>query len=162
MEKKNNFRVGIGYDVHQLKNGRKLILGGVPIPFSKGLYGHSDADVVFHSISDAILGAAGLKDIGFHFPDTDQKYKDISSKIILKKVFNMVSKKGFKVVNIDCVVIAEEPKIGLYREKMKKNISEILQTKNVNIKATTNEKLGFIGEGKGIACFAVALLIKNE
>jgi len=161
MEKKNNFRVGIGYDVHQLKNGRKLILGGVPIPFSKGLYGHSDADVVFHSISDAILGAAGLKDIGVYFPNTDLKYKDISSKIILEEVFKTVSNKGFSVVNVDCTIIAEEPKIGPYREKMKKNISEILQTKNVNIKATTNEKLGFIGEGRGIACFAVVLLIKK-
>ncbi len=159
--KLQNLRIGIGYDIHQLKKGMKLILGGVTIPFNKGLLGHSDADVVLHSISDAILGAGGLKDIGFYFPNTDPKWKDISSKIILKKVFEMVSKKGFKVVNVDCVVIAEEPKIGPYRGKMKKSISEIIQTKNINIKATTNEKLGLIGKGKGIACFSSVLLIKK-
>ncbi|MFN3967145.1 MAG: 2-C-methyl-D-erythritol 2,4-cyclodiphosphate synthase [Endomicrobiia bacterium] len=160
--KKNNFRIGIGYDIHQLKKGRELILGGVSIPSTRGLYGHSDADVVLHAVADAILGAGGLKDIGFHFPNNDKKYKDISSKIILKEVFRMVSKKGFKVVNVDCTIIAEEPKIQPYRENIKKNISGILQTENINIKATTNEKLGLIGKGKGIACFAVALLEKNE
>lgn len=151
-------KVGIGYDIHQLVRNRKLFLGGVKISHKRGLFGHSDADVVLHAISDALLGACGLDDIGVHFPDTDKKYKNISSKKILGKVYELIRRKKARVINVDCTIIAEEPNISKYRTAMKKCISEILNTKNVNIKATTNEGIGFIGKNKGIACFAVVLV----
>jgi len=156
-----DFRCGIGYDVHRFKKGRKLILGGVRIPHPFGLIGHSDADVILHAISDAILGACGLRDIGVYFPNNDPQYKNISSRLILKKVFNLAKNKKFRIVNVDCMVIAEKPKINPYNTRMKKCISDILGTKNISIKATSNEGLGFIGKNKGIACFAIVLVKKN-
>jgi 2-C-methyl-D-erythritol 2,4-cyclodiphosphate synthase len=153
-------RIGIGYDIHRLRKGRKLVLGGVVIPHPSGLLGHSDADVVLHSVADAVLGAAGLDDIGVHFPDTNPHYRGISSGIILGKACGMCKRKGYRVVNIDCTVIAEEPKIGKYRALMKERISGIAGTRHVNVKATTNEGLGFIGRKEGIASFAVALIEK--
>ena len=138
-------RVGIGYDIHRLVKGRKLIIGGVEIPFEKGLLGHSDADVLVHSICDALLGAMGLGDIGQHFPDTDEKYKGISSMELLKKVVEKVKKGKFKIINIDANIIAEKPKLLPYIEEMKKNIRKILgKDVSVNIKARTNEGLGEI------------------
>ena len=157
-----NFRIGIGYDVHRLIKGRKLILGGVQIPFSRGLEGHSDADVVLHAICDAILGAAGCGDIGEHFPNTDKQYKNISSLVLLEKVNRLVSSKGYKVGNVDVVILAQEPKLSDYKVKMKSCIAAKLGINKslVNIKATTNEGLGFIGKGEGLACYATALLNK--
>lgn len=151
-------RIGIGYDIHKFTKNRKLVLGGVSIPYRYGLSGHSDADVLLHAISDALLGAAGHRDIGVHFPNTDKKYKNVSSGVILKKVREILQKKGYRVVNIDSTVVAEEPKISGHYPEMKKNISRILHTKNVNIKATTNEGLGEIGKGKGICAWAVCLI----
>jgi len=153
-------RIGIGYDIHRLKKGRKLILGGVEIPYQKGLLGHSDADVLLHAVSDAILGAANLGDIGRHFPDADPKYKNISSKIILEKVYQTVRKKGWQIENIDSTIIAEEPKLFPYMNRMKKIIAEILKigVEKISIKATTNEKLGPLGQKQGIAGYAVACL----
>lgn len=153
-------RIGIGYDIHRLKKGRKLILGGTEIPYSKGLLGHSDADVLLHAISDALLGASNLGDLGQHFPDTDPKYKNISSRIILKKVYQLVRKKGYKIINIDSTIIAEEPKLVPYLSVMKKNIAKILEIidEKVSIKAKTNEKLGYLGKKQAIAVQAVVLL----
>lgn len=155
-----NFRIGYGYDVHRLAEGRKLILGGVEIPNSKGLEGHSDADVLLHAICDAILGAAGFQDIGHQFPNTDPAFKDISSLILLKHVYDLISKDGWKVGNVDSMIILEEPKIAKYIPDMKKNISEIIQCENVSIKATTSEGLGFVGEKKGCSANAVTILHK--
>ncbi|MFZ4591101.1 MAG: 2-C-methyl-D-erythritol 2,4-cyclodiphosphate synthase [Ignavibacteria bacterium] len=155
-----NFRIGYGYDVHRLAEGRKLILGGVEIPNSKGLEGHSDADVLLHAICDAILGAAGFQDIGHQFPNTDPAFKDISSLILLKHVYDLISKDGWKVGNVDSMIILEEPKIAKYIPAMKKNISEIIQCENVSIKATTSEGLGFVGEKKGCSANAVTILHK--
>lgn len=154
------FRTGFGYDIHKLKKGRKLILGGVEIKHSVGLDGHSDADVLLHAICDALLGAAGFKDIGNQFPNTDKKYKDISSLILLKNSFKLLTSKKWKVVNLDCMIILEEPKIYKYTEQMKKNISGILKTKNISIKATTSEGLGFVGEKKGCVAYATVMLKK--
>jgi len=158
-------RIGIGYDLHRLKRGnhlkgRKLILGGVEIPYPRGLFGHSDADVLLHAISDALLGAANLGDIGQHFPDTDPKYKNISSQIILKKVYQLIRKKGWKIVNVDSTIIAEEPKLAPYLSLMKRNISTSLKitSEQISIKAKTNEKLGYLGQKKAIAVYAVVLL----
>jgi 2-C-methyl-D-erythritol 2,4-cyclodiphosphate synthase len=153
-------RVGIGYDVHRLVSGRKLILGGVDIPFEKGLLGHSDADVLVHAVCDALLGAAGLGDIGVHFPDTDPDYKDISSIKILAQTYKMVSRKNFKVMNIDSTIFADAPKLFPYREAMKKNIARTIEIEPrcVNVKATTLEGLGMIGKGEGIGAMCVALL----
>jgi len=158
-----NFRTGIGYDVHKLVKGRKLMLGGVQIPYKRGLLGHSDADVVLHAICDAILGAAGREDIGEYFPDTDEKYKNVSSLILLKKVYELISGDGYKIVNLDAVILAQEPKLGPYKLKMKSRIALELGIDEslVNIKATTNEGLGFVGRKQGIACYAVVLLIKS-
>lgn len=155
-------RIGIGYDLHRLKKGRKLILGGLEIPYPKGLFGHSDADVLLHAISDALLGAANLGDIGQHFPDTDPKYKNISSKIILDKVYQLVRKKGYKIENIDSVIIAEEPKLAPYIPQMKKNIARVLKIKpgEISIKAKTNEKLGYLGQKQAIAAYAISSLKK--
>jgi len=156
-------RVGIGYDIHRLVKGRKLIIGGVEIPFEKGLLGHSDADVLVHSICDALLGAMGLGDIGKHFPDTDEKYKGISSMKLLKKVVEKVKKGKFKIINIDANIIAEKPKLLPYIEEMKKNLRKILgKDVSVNIKARTNEGLGEIGRGEAIASQAIVLLKIKE
>lgn len=157
-----SMRIGHGYDVHRLTENRKLILGGVEIPYEKGLLGHSDADVLCHAIADAILGAAAMKDIGRHFPDTDEKYKGISSILLLKKVCEMVRNEGYSVVNIDSTVIAQSPKLAPYIDEMRKNIANAVSTSisDVNVKATTEEKLGFTGNGEGIAAHAVCLIQK--
>ncbi len=153
-------RIGFGYDVHPLVEGRKLILGGVEIPFEKGLEGHSDADVLLHAICDGILGALGEGDIGMHFPNTDPRWKGISSLRILENVASKLPEKFFLVENLDSTVIAENPKIGPYIPRMAEQIARALRIapEQVNIKATTSENLGFIGEGKGIAAYAVVLL----
>ncbi|NLX61916.1 MAG: 2-C-methyl-D-erythritol 2,4-cyclodiphosphate synthase [Tissierellia bacterium] len=153
-------RIGIGYDVHELVEGRKLIIGGVSIPFEKGLLGHSDADVLVHAIMDSILGALGEGDIGKYFPDTDEEYKDISSLILLERVYNIMKKSKYKIGNIDCIIVAQRPKMAPYIEDMKRNIAHILDTDmaNINIKATTTEKLGFLGREEGIAAYSVCIL----
>ena len=153
-------RVGLGYDVHKLVEGRRLILGGVDVPFEKGLLGHSDADVLTHAVCDALLGAAGLGDIGLHFPDSDPDYKDISSIKLLQEVLRMLSEKKFTIINIDTVVFAEAPKISSYRQTMQKVLAAALKIPppNISIKATTTEGLGTIGQGEGIAAMAVALI----
>ncbi|MDO4710579.1 MAG: 2-C-methyl-D-erythritol 2,4-cyclodiphosphate synthase [Peptostreptococcaceae bacterium] len=157
-------RIGIGYDVHQLTEGRKLILGGVEIPFHKGLLGHSDADVLIHTIMDAILGALGRGDIGRHFPDNDPKYKDISSRVLLREVAAFLKKEGYQIVNIDSVIVAQAPKMLPYIEQMKENIAEDLEIERskINIKATTTEWLGFEGRGEGISSQAVVLITKVD
>lgn len=157
-------RIGIGYDVHQLVEGRKLILGGVEIEHEKGLLGHSDADVLVHSIMDAILGAMAEGDIGKHFPDTDQSYKDISSLILLERVKNLMLSKGYRLVNADCVVAAQRPKLAPHIDRMRGNIAEILETlpDNIGIKATTTEWLGFEGREEGISAQAVCLIEKMD
>lgn len=157
-------KIGIGYDVHKLVEGRKLIIGGVNIPFEKGLLGHSDADVLVHAIMDSILGALGEGDIGKHFPDTDEQYKDISSLILLERVYNTMKELKYKVGNIDSIIVAERPKMVPYIDDMRKNIAGILNTdiSNINIKATTTEKLGFEGKGEGIASYSVCLLKPSE
>lgn len=155
-----NFRTGFGYDVHKLVKGRKLILGGVHIPHGFGLAGHSDADVLLHSICDALLGATGFKDIGHQFPDTDNTYKDISSLILLQKTCDLISESNWKIGNTDSVIILEEPKIYKYAEKMKENISKITGTDNVSIKATTSEGIGFAGEKKGCCAYTTVLVYK--
>jgi len=158
------FRIGIGYDVHRLEEGYKLIIGGEKIPFEKGLKGHSDADVLVHAICDAILGALALGDIGEHFPDTDEKFKGISSLILLKEVNEKAKSLGFQVVNVDSVVVAQRPKLSPYKEKMRKNIADALNipVDSVSVKATTTEKLGFEGREEGISAKAVVLLRKVE
>ncbi len=154
-------RIGNGYDVHKLVEERDLIIGGVKIPYELGLLGHSDADVLLHAVCDAILGAAALGDIGKHFPDTDNKYKDIDSKILLKKTINAITDKGYKVNNIDCTVIAQKPKMAPYIEQMRINIANLcgVNIDAVNVKATTEEGLGFTGRGEGISASAVCLLV---
>ena len=156
-------RVGLGYDIHRLVQGRKLFLGGIEIPHSKGLDGHSDADVVLHAICDALLGAIGKGDIGEHFPNTDKKYKNISSTRLLKEVLKFVIKKGYQINNIDTVIQAEEPKLMTYKAVMRKHIAQTLSIDEscVNMKATTCEGLGAIGQGQGIAAFAVVSLIQK-
>ena len=158
------YRIGIGYDVHQLVEGRKLFLGGVEVPYAKGLLGHSDGDVILHAIADALLGAAGMGDIGEHFPDTDPKYKGISSLVLLEEVRKIFAAGRKSVVNVDCVLLAEEPKIKPYKEAMKANIARALKIEmsQVNVKATTNEKLGFVVEKKGMAAYATVLLEKCD
>lgn len=155
-------RIGHGYDVHRLAEGRKLILGGVDIPYEKGLLGHSDADVLLHAIADALLGAAALGDIGKHFPDTDEKYKDADSLVLLGEVAKLLGEKGCKVGNIDATVIAQKPKLMTYIPKMRENIAETLgvDIDFVNVKATTEEKLGFTGSGEGISAHAVCVIEK--
>ena len=153
-------RIGHGYDVHKLVEGRDLILGGVKIPYEKGLLGHSDADVLLHAVSDALLGAAGLGDIGRHFPDTDPKYKGADSLRLLEIVGEKVAKAGFKVSNIDVTMIAQRPKLKDHIPVMRENIARVLKldVNQVNVKATTEEHLGFTGDGSGMACHAVCLL----
>ena len=156
-------KVGQGFDVHQLVNGRKCIIGGVDIPFSKGLDGHSDADVLLHAISDAILGAAALGDIGKHFPNTDPLIKDINSREILKKIISLLQQKKYSIVNIDATVICELPKLTPYIDQIKKNIASDcnIDLDRVNIKATTTETLGFTGRGEGVAAQAICLIESN-
>jgi 2-C-methyl-D-erythritol 2,4-cyclodiphosphate synthase len=159
-----NFRVGFGYDVHQIVEGRKLLLGGVEIPFeNKGLLGHSDADVLLHAICDALLGALALGDIGKHFPDNSNEFKNIDSKIILKKTYDLIVKEGYKISNIDCTLCMEKPKIAPYVDKMRETIANILEISisQVSIKATTKEKMGFVGRQEGAEAFSVCLLIKE-
>lgn len=154
-------RIGMGYDVHPLVEGRDLILGGVFIPFEKGLKGHSDADVLVHAIMDALLGAAAMGDIGKLFPDTDERYKGASSLILLRKVGELIIQRSYRIENIDSIVVAQRPKIAPYIEEMRANIARELEIypDRVSIKATTTEGLGFIGAGEGIAAYAVALLV---
>ena len=156
----NLMKVGMGYDVHRLTEGRKLILGGVEIPFELGLLGHSDADVVVHAIMDALLGAAALKDIGYHFPDTDPAYKGASSLKLLERVGELLEEKLYLIENIDATIIAQRPKMAPHIEQMRKNVAEALhiEVNQVNIKATTEEGLGFTGTGEGISSQAIASL----
>jgi 2-C-methyl-D-erythritol 2,4-cyclodiphosphate synthase len=153
-------RVGIGYDIHRLVEGRPLILGGVPISYEKGLLGHSDADVLVHAICDALLGAAGLGDIGVHFPDSDPQYKDISSLKLLSNTCRMLAAKRFRIVNLDTVVFAEAPKLGSQRHDMQATIAKAMNatSEQINVKATTTEGLGVIGKGEGIGAMCVALI----
>lgn len=154
-------RIGHGYDVHQLVTGRKLILGGVDIPYTKGLLGHSDADVLLHAISDAILGAIGEGDIGKHFPDTDPAYKGASSIKLLRHVMTVADGKGYAVGNVDATIVAQRPKLAPFIQEMRANIARALDCSEsqVNVKATTTEELGFAGRGEGIASYAVALMV---
>ncbi|WP_407443500.1 2-C-methyl-D-erythritol 2,4-cyclodiphosphate synthase [Fibrobacter sp.] len=154
------YRSGIGFDVHKLVEGRKCIIGGVDIPYEKGLLGHSDADVLLHAISDALLGAAGLGDIGTYFPDTDPAFKGADSLELLRKVGEEVAKAGFEIVNIDSVVICERPKVNPHKDAMKANIARVLglEVAQVGIKGSTTEKLGFTGRGEGIEAQAVAMI----
>lgn len=155
-------RIGIGYDVHQLVEGRKLILGGIEIPHHLGLLGHSDADVLLHAISDALLGALALGDIGKYFPDTDSRFKDLDSGVLLKEVYALVKKEGYTLVNLDTVVMAQRPKLRAYIDMMRENVANILscELSQISIKATTTEKLGFVGKEEGIATQAICLLEK--
>jgi len=157
-----NIRIGQGIDFHRLEKGLNLWLGGVSIPSEKGCVAHSDGDVLLHAICDSMLGAAGLRDIGYYFPDTNSDFKDIDSKILLKKTLNLIKEKGFRVINIDCTVCLENPKISPFIPEMRKVISSIVETdsENVSIKATTTEKLGFIGREEGVVAMAVVLLSK--
>ena len=157
-------RIGHGYDVHRLTEGRKLILGGVEIPYEKGLLGHSDADVFAHAVMDALLGAAGLGDIGRHFPDNDDRYLGADSLVLLKEVCRLLKEKGYRVGNVDATVIAQRPKLMAYIPDMRKKLADVMNVDEdaVNVKATTEEKLGFTGEGLGIAAHAVALIEPME
>lgn len=156
-------RIGHGYDVHRLVNGRKLILGGVEIPYEKGLNGHSDADVLLHAICDAIIGALSLGDIGKLYPDNDDKFLNINSRILLKDVAKRMAEAGYITGNVDATVIAQSPKLSPYIDQMKKNIAEDLSTneQNVNVKATTEEHLGFTGRSEGISAHAVCIIVKK-
>jgi 2-C-methyl-D-erythritol 2,4-cyclodiphosphate synthase len=157
-----NIRIGQGIDFHRLETGLDLWLGGVKIPSEKGCIAHSDGDVLLHAICDAMLGACGLRDIGYHFPDTDIKYKNIDSKILLKSTFELIRQKGYSINNIDCTVCLEKPKISSFIQDMKIAISSIVETEpdNVAVKATTTEKLGFTGREEGVIALAVVLLVK--
>jgi len=158
------FRIGQGFDVHQLTEGRPLIIGGITIPYERGLLGHSDADVLLHTIADACLGAIGAGDIGKHFPDTDPTFKDADSAKLLEHVYEMVRQAGYELLNADCTIIAQKPKMAPYIEQMKQRIAELLQSEaaQINVKATTTEKLGFTGREEGIAAQAVVLLKKID
>ncbi len=155
-------KIGHGYDVHRLVSDRKLILGGVEIPYEKGLLGHSDADVLTHAVMDAVLGALGKRDIGYHFPDTDATYRGADSLVLAKEVAKIMENEGFSLSNIDATVIAQKPKLAEYLPKMQKNLARVfgVEVQEVNIKATTEEKLGFTGAGEGIAAHAVCLIVK--
>lgn len=157
-------RSGIGYDVHRLVFGRKLILGGVDIPFEKGLLGHSDADVLIHALCDALLGAAALGDIGIHFPDTDMAYRGVSSMVLLDKTVQLLESRGFSVVNVDITVLAQAPKLSPFRNAMQENIAAVLHLTAdcVNVKATTTEGLGAIGNSEGIAALCVAMINQKD
>jgi 2-C-methyl-D-erythritol 2,4-cyclodiphosphate synthase len=153
-------RIGMGHDVHRLVEGRKFIMGGVEIPYEKGLLGHSDADVLLHAVMDALLGAAALGDIGKHFPDTDEKYKGISSLQLLKHVSLLLEEKEYSIINIDATIVAQRPKMRPYIDQMRKNIASVvgIDVDRVNVKATTEEGLGFTGEGLGISADAICLI----
>lgn len=153
-------RVGMGYDVHKLITGRPLILGGMHIPFEKGLLGHSDADVLVHAACDALLGAAGLGDIGLHFPDSSPEYKDIYSIELLRLVYRMLRDRGHRLVNLDATILAQEPKLAPYRQHMQQTMAQALETNPqiINIKATTTEGLGMVGAGEGMAALCIALI----
>ncbi|WP_417898370.1 2-C-methyl-D-erythritol 2,4-cyclodiphosphate synthase [Bacillus haimaensis] len=157
------FRIGQGFDVHQFAEGRPLILGGITIPYEKGLLGHSDADVLLHTISDACLGAVGEGDIGKHFPDTDPAFKNADSAVLMQQVWEIVKEKGYTLGNVDCTIIAQKPKMAPHIETMRARIAELLEADitQVNVKATTTEKLGFTGREEGIAAQAAVLLIKK-
>ena len=159
-----SFRIGFGIDFHQLVEGRDFWLGGVKIPYYKGALGHSDADVLLHAICDAMLGALSLGDIGAHFPDTDNSFKNIDSKILLKKTFDLIKQKNYSIVNIDTTVCLEEPKIKKHADEMRNVIAAILEIEkdDISIKATTTEKMGFAGRGEGLVAYANVLLKKNE
>ena len=156
-------RIGHGYDAHPLKQGRPLVLGGVTVPYQKGLDGHSDADVVIHALCDALLGATGLGDIGTYFPSTDESYKDIDSRLLLKQVLNYIRKSNFSIGNVDITILAQEPKLAEHIPAMKKNLSDDLKTDKslINIKATTTEGMGFIGRKEGISAHVVVLIISG-
>lgn len=158
-----NIRVGFGYDVHILTQDRELWIGGVKIEHTHGLLGHSDADVLIHALCDAMLGAANLRDIGFHFPDTDGKFKNIDSKILLKQTVELIRNKGYEFGNADCTVCAEAPKLNPHIPDMQRCLAEIIQTDqdNISIKATTSEKLGFVGRREGMAAYATVLVFKK-
>ncbi|MGP1441956.1 MAG: 2-C-methyl-D-erythritol 2,4-cyclodiphosphate synthase [Anaerovoracaceae bacterium] len=160
----NTVRIGNGYDVHVLVEGRRLVLGGCEIIYEKGLSGHSDADVLLHAIMDAMLGAAAEGDIGRHFPDSDERYKDISSLELLSKTESILTSKGYRVGNIDATVVAEKPRIAPYVDRMRANIASVLKisVERINIKGTTTEGLGFTGRGEGIAAYATALILKDK
>ncbi|NLX80549.1 MAG: 2-C-methyl-D-erythritol 2,4-cyclodiphosphate synthase [Proteiniphilum sp.] len=158
-----NFRVGFGYDMHRLVEGRDLWLGGIKINHEKGLYGHSDADVLIHTICDALLGAANLRDIGFHFPDTADEYHDVDSKILLKQVMGLLRGKGYEIFNIDSTICAESPKLNPHIPAMQRTLSEVMDIDidSISIKATTSEKMGFVGREEGITAYAVVLIYKQ-
>ena len=161
---KLNFRTGFGFDVHAYVEGRKLIIGGVEVPFDKGLEGHSDADVLLHAICDAMLGALALGDIGLHFPNTEERWKDADSALLLKNVNELINAKGYEIGNLDCVLAMEKPKISPYVDQIRKRISKILNAgiDQISIKATTTEKLGFVGRTEGVVSFATVLLMKKD
>lgn len=158
-----NWRVGMGYDVHQLAINYKLWVGGIEIPFTKGSVGHSDGDVLVHVICDALLGAANMRDIGYHFPDNDPKLKNIDSKIILKKVMHLIREKGYEVGNIDSTVCLQQPKLNPYIPQMKETLAQVMDVDmaNISIKATTTEKMGFVGNGEGISAYAVVMIYQK-
>ncbi|MDA3953299.1 MAG: 2-C-methyl-D-erythritol 2,4-cyclodiphosphate synthase [Bacteroidales bacterium] len=158
-----SFRIGHGYDVHQLEEGRELFLGGIKIPHTKGCIAHSDGDVLIHAICDALIGAAALRDIGYHFPDTNQDFKNIDSKILLQKTLSLVSYKGYSLVNIDSTICLQKPKIQEYIPEITKTLASVLNTNqdNISVKATTTEKLGFVGREEGISAHAVVLIQKQ-
>jgi 2-C-methyl-D-erythritol 2,4-cyclodiphosphate synthase len=159
-----NFRIGFGYDIHQLAEGEDLWLGGIKLDYYLGTVGHSDSDVLIHAICDAILGAANLRDIGFHFPDTDPKYKGADSKVLLKEVGDILNKNGYRLGNIDATIVLEQPKINPHIEKMQETMAPLLSvsTNDISIKATTSEKLSFVGREEGVKAYAVALVYKSE
>ena len=156
-------RIGNGYDVHRLTEDRKLILGGVEIPYSKGLLGHSDADVLAHAVIDALIGAAGIGDIGTHFPDTDEKYKNCDSMLLLKDTAGKIRNLGWEIVNIDSIIVAQSPKLAPYIQLMRKKMAEVLEIHeaDINIKVKTEEKMGFTGSGDGMKSYAVCLIDKK-
>lgn len=157
-------RAGIGYDVHKLVKGRRLVLGGIEIPHETGLLGHSDADVLTHSVMDSILGAAALGDIGLYFPDTNGEYKDISSMVLLSRVCGIIREKGYKISNIDCIIVAQAPKIAPYIEQIRQSLASTMSVikDNVSVKATTTERLGFEGREEGISAHAICILERME
>lgn len=154
-------RIGHGYDVHRLAEGRKLILGGVEIPYEKGLLGHSDADVLLHALADSLLGAAAMGDIGQHFPDSDERYRGADSRVLLRAVVSMLRERGYKIGNVDCTILAQRPKLAGYIPQMRENIAAdlLIPVNCVSVKATTEEGLGFTGDGSGMAAHAVALIL---
>lgn len=158
-----DIRIGNGFDVHQFAENRKCIIGGVDIPYERGLLGHSDADVLLHAVCDALLGALALGDIGMHFPDTDQKYKNADSKILLKNVYGLIKERGYEVVNLDCSLLLQKPKIAKYVPEMRRIIAGLIETgeDRVSVKATTTEKLGFVGREEGAAAMASVLIKKK-